>query len=86
MERAWTVTVNGKSVDVQELPAREIARIAKANDRSWFDVVATPLADLNVALDLLAVAAKQLGEDVSESITSKEIVALFDIVEREDKD
>jgi hypothetical protein len=44
----------------------------------------TPLADLNVALDLLGVAAQQLEEQLADNITSKMMVGMYDITEREE--
>lgn len=84
MDRTWVIKVGNETVDVQDIPARVVATIAKTNDRSWFDVVATPLADLGVAIDLVAAACDLAGVPFNEQLAAKDLLTMFEIEERED--
>jgi len=80
--KVWQVNLNGSSVKVEDLPLTVVDRITKeANVSSWFEVVNTPLLDLQVAGLLITAAAEHLGVPAPENPTIRQVVDLFSLVD-----
>lgn len=80
--KVWQINLNGAGIKVEDLPLAVVDRITKdANVVSWFEVVNTPLADLQVVELLIAAAAAALGVEAPPDLTPRKIVDLFTLVD-----
>ena len=79
--KVWQINLNGSGIKVEDLPLEVVDRITKASDvGSWFEVVNTPLLNLDVVTQLVAAAAEILGVEAP-TLTPRVIVDLFVLVD-----
>lgn len=82
-EQVWAVKLDGKLLQVRDLPIAVLDRVAKDTDVSWAYIVALPFADLKGAERLLAAAAEHLQVPAPDpsTLTARTIMDYFEQVD-----
>lgn len=81
----WTVTIDGKSYDLSDLPPAMFQPIADRHQQSWLELYNTPAADINAYYDLVEMVAKLLDVAVPpRPATMGQVTAMLDLLSRTD--
>lgn len=77
-DKVWAVRLEGRDVQVRDLPIATLERIAKKYSiQPWLTLVYAPLTDGDAAIELIAAAAEQLDVKPPEVVTGRSALAIF---------
>lgn len=81
----WTVTIEGKAYELDDLPPAMFVPIADRHMLSWLELRTTPASNPNAYYELIELVAKLLDVPVpARPTTMGQVVDLLDLIARTD--